>query len=238
VSFLTSAETDLTWLRGHLLALVVVGALIFGGVYGVESLVARHDATTESKWTTILKNQTDQNTLLQTQITADEARSAAIQTQLLAMNAQLSAARNTRDTQTAVAVKQVPTLSAEQTAQSLTQQTGANVGEITASSDTVILDLPIAHVLLSDALLVPTVQADNKDLATELANETTIANNAVADVAAQKKLVLGLEDQITTTAKVSAAEIKTLKAQARRSKLRWFLSGVIVGFIGRTLTHP
>lgn len=238
MSLYSSVQTDFSWFKAHLLSLVLVAVLIFGAVYGVDSMIARHDAANDSKWSQILKTQTDQNTVVQTQLAADEAQWAAERAQLLAVNSQKAQAIIIRDNAAAVAVQQVPTLSAAQTAQGLATQLGANSGEIVAGTDTITVDLPVAHTLLSDAILLPSVKADNVDLKTQLTNETTIATNAEADTAEQKKLVVGLQDQITITAKANAAQIASIKASARKSKFKYFIAGVVVGFIGKGLIKP
>jgi hypothetical protein len=80
---------------------------------------------------------------------------------------------------------------------------------------------------------VPTLQANLKDEQTIVANQDTqIGNLAGVNV--------GLNKQIDALNVVNAAEIKActddknlLKAKARKSKLKWFFGGFIVGFVTR-----
>ena len=80
---------------------------------------------------------------------------------------------------------------------------------------------------------VPTLQADLRDEQTVAANQTTQLNSLLS-------VNVGLNNQIDALNTQNAAQIKActddknlLKAQARKSKFRWFLGGVVTGFIVR-----
>jgi len=143
--------------------------------------------------------------------------------QLQAQNADLAKALQARQTVEVKLPAQNASLSASQVAQGLGQ--GA-----TATGDTIVLPLPLGQIALTDMQLVPLLEADKATLTTELANETqsfTLEKEShVSDVKA-------LNAQI----EVDKVELKTEKALARRSKMRWFAAGLIVGFVGRGFAH-
>lgn len=220
-------------IKSHLVAIVLVFALVFGAVWGVDSLIARHDGATSARYETLLANQTAQTVALQKQLTTDEAQWSVIQAQLLAANAQLVKSIQQRD----VATKQQQTIDASLDAitgaQRLASQTRANPGEVTVGAgDSVTLDLSILRTVVSSLDLLPTVQADLTDTRTQLANETTIANNAISDVAAEKAVVASQATQLVDQTNACVAQIKTLKAHQRKNLIKAFFAGIVTGLIG------
>jgi hypothetical protein len=139
--------------------------------------------------------------------------------QLQAQNADLAKALQARQSVEVKLPAQNASLSASQVAQGLGQ--GA-----TASGDTIVLPLPLGQLALTDMQLVPMLQTDKAQLTTELANET---QSLQLEKDAHTSDVKALQAQID----VDKVELKAEKALARRSKLRWFAAGVVVGFVGR-----
>jgi hypothetical protein len=208
-----------------------------GGVYGVENLIAKHDAATLAKDNAALATVVAQNqTLISEAQTKDVLLQQAI-TALSAANAQLSAKQNARNVQLATQVKTDAILSAQQAADRLTQQTKAAPGEITASGDTIVADLPMSRTIVTDLDELPVVTANLADETTKLTNETTLATTAQADVTAQKAEISGLNTQLADSAVACAAEVKVEKAKARKGKLKWFGIGFIVGFASGATAH-
>jgi hypothetical protein len=220
---------DWAWLTSHLLALIVVGGLIVGGVLGVEKLVQDHDVANATKYTTLLAQQTQQTQALQKQLQADEAQSAQIEAQLLAQNAQLTKQISARNIAVAAQVKTDATLSTQQAAARLAQQTNASAGEVTASDASVTLDLPITRAVVSDLDELPVVTANLADTTTKLNNETTVATNAQSDLSAADKVITAQTAQMADATKACNAQIAVVKAKARRSKIKSFLVGLGVG---------
>jgi hypothetical protein len=54
-------------------------------------------------------------------------------------------------------------------------------------------------------------------------------------VATLNEEVSGLRLENTDEAKVCTAQIAVVKAQAAKSKRRWFIAGVVTGWVGRQL---
>ena len=228
---------DWHWLTQHLVALVIVIVLTFGGIYFVESLVAKHDAANSAKYEQILAAQTQQTETLQKQLSTDEANWAQVEVQLLAQNAQLTHQISQRNQVVAVQVKADATLSAAQSAVRITQQTSAGPGEVVATGDAVTLDLPIARAITTDLDRLSLAQADLADTQTQLVNETQIATDAKADAANEKNLIAAQDVELADQKKYYTAQITTLNANARKGKLKWFGIGFIVGFVSGTTAH-
>lgn len=226
---------DWDWLKTHILLLAVTGIFVVGSVYGVESLIARHDAASAAKYSVLLATQIQQTQAVEKQLATDEAHWTQVEQTLLNQNAQLSKTIVTENKQVENQRKADATLNAQQAAERLTQQTKAASGEVVASGDNVVVDLPITRSIVSDLDLLVGTQDTLKATQTQLVNETTIADNAKSDAAAKNTLITNLKAQNDAQVKSCDARIALVKAQARKGKLKWFVSGVVVGFIGKRL---
>jgi hypothetical protein len=82
---------------------------------------------------------------------------------------------------------------------------------------------------------IPVLQANLTDTQSELTNTKTELSDANVLVGQQKQEITGLTQQNADQVKADNAEIANVKAQARRSRLKWFGAGVVVGFIGGLL---
>lgn len=226
---------DWDWLKTHILLLAVTGIFVVGSVYGVESLIARHDAASTAKYSVLLDTQIQQTQAVEKQLATDEAHWTQVEQTLLNQNAQLSKTIVTENKQVENQRKADATLNAQQAAERLTQQTKAASGEVVASGDNVVVDLPITRSIVSDLDLLVGTQDTLKATQTQLVNETTIADNAKSDAAAKNTLIMNLKAQNDAQVKSCDARVALVKAQARKGKLKWFVSGVVVGFIGKRL---
>ena len=217
-SVTTKVSTDLAWARHHLFLTGVVLVLTFAGIYGVLNLVARDRAANDSKWQAILAAQTAQFT---EENKKRDAENAASKQEILQI-AQSMAARNT---QVAQQVKTDATLSAQEAAQRLTQQTKAQPGEVTAQGNNLLVDLPISRGIVTSLDLLPAAQENLTDTQKQLAAQAQISTNLQADVS-------GLRTLNTDQQKACQAQIAAVKAQARKEKLKAFVIGFFSGVIG------
>lgn len=227
-SFLTR---EWSWLVQHAIFAISIGCLIVVSIYTIEGIIAKHDAATASRDQAQLNVQIEQNHALIAEAQAKDVLLQQTIAALSAANAQLGAMQKARNTQLAVEVQANATLSAQQAADKLTQQTKAAPGEITASNNNVTIDLPITRNIVTDLDTLPVVQANLVDTQKQLDNETQIAVAAQNDVVAQKAQVDGLNKQIADAQKTCKAQIASVKADARKSKLKWFGLGFVAGFI-------
>jgi hypothetical protein len=204
---MASLSDDLSWLKTHLILLAVVAVLTFSGIYGVESLIAKHDAKTASIYQT-------QNEQFQKQVVVEIA---ALQQQNQALLQQVA-------TRQQVEVK-IPTnsgsLTAPQAADTISKYTLNHPVVPTATGVTV--DLATAQAIASDLQMLPLVRQDKADLQVAFTNEVKIYND---EVAAHKK-----------DNDANAEQIKSLKADARKGKLKWFGIGYVAGFVSGVALH-
>jgi hypothetical protein len=220
---------DYSWVVAHLLSLGLVGVLVFASVFGIEHLIVDHDVANSNKYTQILNTQAAQTAAIQKQQQTDEAHFAVIETALLAQNAQLTKQITTRNQTVAVQVSADASLSAQQSAARLSQQTNAASGEIVSTNNSVTMDLPITRVITADLDRLALAQNDLTDTQTQLKNETDIATNTATENANDQKLIASQALQLTDASKACQAQIAVVKSQARKSKLKWFLTGLGIG---------
>jgi hypothetical protein len=220
----STVSKDIAWLKTHILLLAIVAGLIFGGVYGVESLIAKARDAEASRYSQIASDTAKQNQQFQLQVQAQIATLVAANQQLANQNQQLVVSLANRQVQEVSIPKQTASLTASQIAIEL---------QGTANGDNVSLTLPVAQNVLASVRLVPLLQKDKTDLQSAYDNQVQIANN-------NQKLYEGERDALVSEQKshkadndASAAEIKKVKADCRKSKWKWLGIGIVIGFIGR-----
>lgn len=204
---LLSIETSI---KSHLVSIVFMGLLIFGGVYGTESLVAKHDAQNDAKWSAILST-------AQAKSASDEAQFQVTLAQITAQNTQLAQAITQRDAALAAIVKADATLTAAQTA--------IKLGGTTIDPNSVTLPLDTARNLTAQVDSIPVLKAN-------LVDETKIAQGLQTALDSQTTVVTDLKTQLVDSDKACKAQVADVKAKARKSKLKWFGIGFIAGLIG------
>jgi hypothetical protein len=213
---------DVSWVKTHLLLVGVVAALVFGSVYGVESLIANHDAKNAIVLQTLADSQAKANAQFQISVKSQIDAIAAQNAELAAENQTLIKALASRQVIEAKIPVQNSSLSAQDAASALKGQ---------AVNDQVVLPLPVARDLVTSVQLVPLLQADKADL--EKSNgllETEVANGVKA---LDLERTAHTNDNSTNAGTIKArdAEIVAIKADARKGKMKWFFIGYVAGFV-------
>lgn len=220
-SITSKVTADIAWARHHLFLLLAVVVLVFAGVYGVESLLANARAEKDAQWKSVVAAD-------QARLATDEANWQQQFQVLSAQNTHLLTAIQARDSALAVQQKKDATLSANDAAQRLAQQTKAAPGEVTAQGNNLLVDLPISRGIVTSLDELFTIRTDLADTKMQLANETTIAGNTQKDLSEQKT---ANSDQV----KACAAQVADVKAQARKSKTKIAAIFTIVGIVAARL---
>lgn len=201
---LVTFEADI---KAHWITAVLVAVLIFGSVYGVEGIISKHDAANDAKWASILKQTQDKTA-------SDEAQLQGTLSQVEAQNTSL--AKQIANNNAILATKQAVDL--KLTAPQAAQQLGGTAPD----ASTVALPVVTADKILSQLAEVET-------LTTNLADETKIASGLETEVTQQKGVISDLQTQLTASTNSCKAEVTSLNAAARKSKLKWFAIGFITG---------
>lgn len=169
----------------------------------------------------------------QTQTMADaqaESQYKSLVSQLMASNASLSAAVSNRDLATQHQTMADASMQPPQLANRWTQLLAIAPSEVTPSASGYAVSPSAATSTMAELEANPTLKAD-------LADSRTMAGNGVKQIASLTSLNAGLQTQITDDGSVLAATNKaceadkaTLRAQARKGKLKWFIIGFASGF--------
>lgn len=220
---------DLNWLHAHLILLGVVAILVVGAVYGIESLIARHDTQQEARDQQLLSVLTAQTTDLKNRMAQDEQQATARDLQYAAIIANLSGTIAKQTGQLQQQIKQNATLTAAETARAIADKTKAQVGEVTAQNDTVVMDLPISRQVNSSLDTLATTTLQLGEVQKQLEAQTGLTADAKSELNDAKKVITAQDTQAVTAAKVCVDQVNVAKATARKSKLKWFGVGYILG---------
>ena len=225
--------SDLAWLRTHIIMLVIVVGLAWGGVYGVESLIAKHDAAQEAKYSVILQAQTAQTTAIENKLSSDETNWNQLAQQLTAQNTQLAQQVASRDAQITVLVNKINTMTVPQVAADL--QPKLHAGTATVAPNGVLLDVNAARDVDEQLTKADAILADLSDVKAQLANEVVLYNNAAADAKETHTALAAEQKKNVDQIQACTTEVNKIKSDARKSKSKWAIFGAIGGFILRSV---
>lgn len=161
------------------------------------------------------------------------AQYQAMVQQLIAQNTALASAVTARQGALQVQKGTDALLAPSGLVQRLSSLAAAPPESVLAVGDTVVLTQPGAVAVAQTLEEVPVLQANLNDINqinVNLTKETTSCTNLVAAQAAQ---VTGLKTELLDQTTVSKAELAKVKAEGRKSKLRWFGLGFMAGFLSR-----
>lgn len=223
---------DLAWLRHHLILLALVVVLVFGSVYGILGVIAKHDHENTLEKQALAQTLVQQNQQFQQQTQAQINSLVQQNTALQQQVGVLATAIATRDSQLRTQQAQVPQLTPDQLSVEW-QKDVKNAGSIKPSPGGYLVDQMAAVASVQLLEENPVLHKDLDDLKNIKASLQSELNNDAAVLIMEKKS--HLSDNQTNTAIITAkdAEIKDVKAQCRKSKLKWFSIGYVAGLISR-----
>jgi|ERR1700719_1542694 len=231
----TTIKNDYAWVVHHLILIGIVGALVVASVYGVESVVAKHDHANALQMQALAQTLVQQNQITQQQT---KAQIDALTQQNVVLQQQMSGlttAIANRDAQLILQQNKIPQMSPDQLSVEW-QKDIKNAGNIKPSPSggySVDQQAAVATVqLLEEAPVlhqdIEDLRKSNMNLGVQLANETVIYEDEKKSHGSDNAL-----NKIVLDAK--NAEIKDIKAQCRKSKLKFLGIGIGIGiaFAGR-----
>ena len=217
-----------------ILAVIAAGVLYF--VIGrVDSIIARHDDAKLKQAQTVASVQSQKDAAIAAQVAADKAAFDALQAKLHAEDDALVQA----NVALATALTKQQKTDATLPPTDLVARWNALVPQAAASVTPKGVTLPNTGAIATvQQLEIIPVQQE------EITNEQTLVTNGDALAVAQTKQVTDLTAQITglklsavDDAKVCQTQIAVVKADARKSKRRWFVVGFVAGIATRILGH-
>jgi uncharacterized protein YlxW (UPF0749 family) len=242
-------KQDWSWLKTHIILLALMAALIFAGVWGIESRIEKVRAADDARLQNQVVTDKAQVTQVQQQIAqvqaaadADRAASAQIIATMTAQNAALSKAITARDQQTQTQQASdmhatIPILAPRLEA----LVPNVNPQDIVVSPDqkSVSVGTDTAQKVTAQLELVPQLQQDLSDTKQQVTNDTaqiaslqTFNQALTAEVTTDGKLNTLQTQELADSAKACTAQVNLEKAKNKKSFLRGFLWGGITGFVG------
>ena len=194
--------------------------------------MAKQAAKEDQKWELILNEAHQQTQAIQQQLNQDEKNWAQINSKLLAENGKLASQINQRNAQAQQQIQQDQNLSAVDTASRLEQQT-AESGEATAVNSTIVLTLPIGRKIVTMLDEVTPLEDNLAATRQQLTNETEVVKNLQSDLNGKDKLIAAMQVEAKDANTACKKQIADVKAQARKSKMKWFGVGFVLGFVAR-----
>ena len=230
---ITKLKADLTWIQKHeRIILALVGGLVLWFAIGkIDTLIANHDHANLQQAQVAAAVQEEKNQALAAQIAQQAAEYKALAEKVEAQNAALEqvnvnlATALTKQQKTDAALPPTELVARWNT---LVPAAGATV-----SPNGVFVGSQGAGTTVQQLEKVPV-------LAAQLDNEIAIESGTQKLLTSSEGRVVTLNDQVTDlktqavlNAKVCTDQIAVVKADARKSKRRWFIVGYIAGFLSR-----
>lgn len=223
-----------SWLKTHETLIIVVLVLSVLGFLGHEYL--NHAAAVDDKKAqqadVVLQQQKATNDQIASQVKQQQDTLTQLVVQVSQENAQLLAAISNRTQTTVVQQVKDKTLPIPDLVTRWNGLAALPASDITNTTAGLIITDDGARQTVSQLEQVPT-------LTQNLADSQTIIENKNDQITAQTNLVTGLQTQvsglnvqISDADKACKTQVTALKAEARKSKMKWFGAGVVVGFVG------
>lgn len=229
----TNAENvvkkELSWIAHHLILVAALIVVLFVGVWGVESLIEKHDEKKAQQANIALQVVVDQVKKLEEHQATNDAAVAQREAARDALIQSLVATIARRDAALDQQIKKNATLTAQQAAARLSEQYKAQPGQIVASGDTVIADLPLARSFVNTYDQLVACTANYSDTQKQLTAEQARTTDLKTQVTDRDATIAGKNEELVKQKGKYEADIVVLNAKARKGKLKWFATGFVLG---------
>jgi hypothetical protein len=223
------------YIKAHeklILALIAAGVL-WVAIGKIDTLIQHHDGANLKQAQVIAAQNAVNNAAIAAQVASDKAAFDALQAKLQAEDAALIQA----NVALATALTKQQKVDAALPPTDLAERWNALVpnADVSVSNGQAVVPMTGAVATVQQLEIIPAQQE-------EITNDQTLIANGNALAVAQTKQVTDLTDQVTglklqsvDDAKVCQAQIAVVKADARKSKRRWFIAGFVAGIATRIL---
>ena len=222
-----------TYVKAHerLVLAGIAAVLLWFAVGHVESIIAAHDNANLTQAKVVAQSQADKTAALAAQVEQQSAQYQALATKLDAQNAALVAA----NTQLATALAQRQKTDASLPPTELANRWAVLVPQAkpTVTATGLAVDTPGAVATVQQLESVPVLSAQLGNERTQLESTQKLLGLSQNETTTLSSEVSSLRVQIKDNQTVCNQQIAVVKAEARKSKRRWFLIGFVSGFITR-----
>lgn len=229
----TKIKSELSWLQKHerLVLAVVAGLVLWFAIGKVDSLIANHDAANLQQAKVTAQVQEEKNQALAEQVSKDRLAYDALAAKIEARDAQLQQMQ----VQLVAALTKQQQVDKTMTPTELTQRWNILVPEAGAAVTPSGVSLPSegARATVIELEKAPVLTQELTAKTEELGNANALLKASGQQVVTLNDLVSGLQLKAVDDAKVCSTQIAVVKAEARKSKRKWFLVGYVAGFLSR-----
>ncbi len=192
----TTVKKELSWIAHHLILVGILLVTLFLGVYGVETLIEKHDEKKAQQANVALQVVVDQVKKLEDHQAQNDAAVAQREAARDVLIQSLVATIARRDAALDQQIKKNATLTAQQAAARLSDQYKAQPGEITANGDTVIADLPLARSFVNTFDQLAACTANYSDTQKQLATEQARTADLKTQVVDRDNTIKGKDEEL------------------------------------------
>ena len=224
-----------TYVKAHerLVLAGIAAVLLWFAVGHIEGIIARHDNANLQQAQVVAQAQADKTAAIAEQVAQQSAQYASLAAKVQQQNDALMQANVALSTALAKQQHSDATLPPSD----LVARWNALVPQAkpTVTATGIAVDTPSAVATLQQLEIIPVQQQELTNTQKELENAQSLVTAEGQQVATLNTEIGSLRLQQVDDAKVCAAQIAVVRAEARKSKRRWFYAGVVVGFVGRQL---
>lgn len=211
---------------------VVISIALYFAIGRVDTLIANHDNANLQQAKVVAVAQADKTQALATQAAQQAAQFQAETQRVAQQNAALEQANATLVAALTKQQKTDAVMTTPEIAQRWTQLVPAATVSSAPTGGVTLTDAG-AHATVNELEKVPVLTAQLVDAQQETKNEQGLLSLSTGQVTTLNAEVGSLKLQLVDNDKVCKADIATVKAEARRSKRRWFAIGFVAGWASR-----
>lgn len=231
----TDINTATSYLKTHerLIVTIIVALVITLGYYKAISYLAARDQINSNKEQVVLQAQVEANKQSAAQSQQIALQYQQLAAQLVAANIQIAAAQAQRAKATLQQQTVDRNLPPSQLADRWTTLTKSSPNSVQPNAGGYQVSPASATETVVQLETISQLQGDLAGQQTVAANESKQIDGLNGVVVSQQTQIVGLGVQIQDQTKVCAAQITTIKAQNRKSKFKWFVTGYVGGLLTR-----
>lgn len=220
-----------SWLKQHerMIIVALLAATFFASVGKVETILANHDASKAAVTQQALDDQKQINANLANQVTQLDVDYKDLRAMLDKQNAALAVAAAARTQALATQQATDKTLPPTELTQRWASLIGGDASDVSYSGNNYSVSNAGAVATVVTLEQVPALQANLQDAKQTVDNQAAELQKADQVQTALNAQVGGLQAQLKDADKACQAQVANVKAQARKSKMRWFGIGVGAG---------
>lgn len=237
----TAAVVTKSWFLLHERLIIVVLCIIATVFLANKWMThaAEVDSAKSVLATQVAKQQSDKDAALLAQVQNTQAQYTQLAQQLAATNAQLAASIQTRTVVLQQQTKTDQTAALPEVTQRWKTLIGLQPSDISNDATTVTLDASGARETVIALEQLPVLQINLKDVTTENTNNQQLLAKSQDVVTGLSNQVTSLQSTISDNNTACNAKLTAANAIARKSKLKWFLTGLGTGagVVGTIVIH-